>query len=137
MPAPPLNPRPGDALKDLIPLLPIEDECGIEKFRAVCGAEKLRVGAEKVLVGLEKFRERNALVDPERNLLAFKFLLDDLMLERFALNLLALNLLALNLFTLDDPTLARLALNPLVLADAMLALLVVLPILLSADIFAR
>lgn len=64
--AEPLNPRPGDALKDLIPLLPEENERGLEKLRNVCGVEKVRVGlekfrnvcgVEKVRVGLEKLRD--------------------------------------------------------------------------------
>ena len=46
--AAPLNPRPGDALKDLTPLLPEENERGLEKLRNVCGVEKVRVGLEKL-----------------------------------------------------------------------------------------
>jgi hypothetical protein len=159
--AEPLNERPGDALKDLTPLLPEENERGLEKLRNVFGVEKVRVG-------LEKLRDRNALVDPERNVLALnrftlnRFTLDDPMFERFALNRvtlgdvirerLVLNRFTLDRFTLDDPMFERFTLNRFRLGDVMferftlnlftlddatLAPLVVLPILLSADILVR
>ena len=124
--AAPLNERPGDALKDRIPLLPDENERGLEKLRDICGVEKVRVG-------LEKLRERNALVAPERNLLT----LDRFTLDRFALNRLMLNRFVLNRLTLGDVMFERFTLNLFTLDDAILALLVFLRIPLSADILAR
>ncbi len=67
----------------LTPLAPIENERGVEKFRSVCGAEKFRVGfenlcerkvfgdSERSVFGVERARERKALVDVDGNLLAF------------------------------------------------------------------
>ncbi len=97
------------------------------------GESKVFTDPEGDLYGVEKIRERNALVVPEPNLFVLNwFALNALMLEGFALNLLAFNRL-----TLDDVMFEGFTLNLLTLDDAILALLVVMPLLFSADIFAR
>jgi len=93
---PPLNPRAVNPVEGLTPLLRIERERGLEKFRTVFGVEKVRVGVDKVLVGVDKFRDRNVFADPERNVFGV-----DRVRER---NVFALNrfiFVVLNRFTLE------------------------------------
>jgi hypothetical protein len=77
-------PDPATPPKFLPPILPLRNECGVEKLR-----------------------ERNAFEDPDRNVLALnRFTLGDVICERFVLNL-----RVLNRFTLGDVTCERFVLN--------------------------
>lgn len=79
---PALNPRALNPVEGLTPLLRIEKVRGLEKFRTVCGVEKVRVGVEKLrdrnvftdpernVFGVDRVRERSVFVDPEGNRLA-------------------------------------------------------------------